>query len=271
MWQLLDGLRNNQTRESTKRNYKQIWKQFNLFLIRLDVRPKLWESRVALFCAYLIEKGNKSSTIRSYISAIKHMLRMDGYKWSEDEILLSTMTKACKVKNDVVYYRRPIFKSLLEILLFEFERLFCKDIYLEVLYKTILSIGYYGLFRVGELTVDQKSISNHAIKAKDVHLGKNKDKILFILHSSKTHDKESLPQKVKISANPKGRQGSSKSHFCPFRIFYDYLVLREGYEDPAEQLFIFREKIPVTPHHIRSVLKTCLRRVGLNESITVTH
>ena len=66
MWQLLDGLRNNQTREPTKRNYHQIWKQFNCFLIRLDVRPKLWESRVALFCAYLIEKGNKSSTIRSY-------------------------------------------------------------------------------------------------------------------------------------------------------------------------------------------------------------
>ena len=184
------------------------------------------------------------------------------------------MTKACKVKNDVVYYRRPIFKSLLEILLFELERLFCKDIYLEVLYKTILSVGYYRLFRVGELAADLKSVSNHAIKAKDVHLGKNKDKILFILHSSKTHDKESLPQKVKISANPTGRQKSSKlskSHFCPFRIFCDYMVLREGYEDPAEQLFIFRGKIPVTPHHIRSVLKTCLKRVGLNESYYDCH
>ena len=179
---------------------------------------------------------------------------MDGYKWSEDEILLSTMTKACKVKNDVVYYRRPIFKSLLEILLFELERLFCKDIYLEVLYKTILSVGYYGLFRVGELAADLKSVSNHAIKAKDVHLGKNKDKILFILHSSKTHDKESLPQKVKISANPTGRQKSSKlskSHFCPFRIFCDYMVLRKGMKIQLSNCsFSGKNSGHTTPHQI---------------------
>ena len=103
---------------------------------------------------------------------------------------------------------------------------------------------------------------------KDVHIGLNKDKILFVLYSSKTHGKESLPQKVKISAN--NRQSPNmgvyipKANFCPFKVFCDFMVLRGGYDSDDEQLFIFKGKIPVQPLQIRNALKTCISRVGLN-------
>ena len=41
--------------------------------------------------------------------------------------------------------------------------------------------------------------SQHVVKAKDVHIGINKDKLMFVLHSSKTHGKGTKPQIVKIN------------------------------------------------------------------------
>ena len=62
---------------TTCATYHRVWKIFNKFLIQLDVMPHSWEERTALFCAYLIRKGTQSRTIRSYISAIKALLKDD--------------------------------------------------------------------------------------------------------------------------------------------------------------------------------------------------
>ena len=50
------------------------------------------------------------------------------------------------------------------------------------LYMALFSTAYFGLFRVGELTA-----SKHVVKAVNVRIGQNKNKILFILDSSKMH------------------------------------------------------------------------------------
>ena len=83
----------------------------------------------------------------------------------------------------------PIHIDLLERMCFEVERLFKYQFYLEKLYKAVLCLGYYGLLRVGEM-----ALSPHVIKAKDVHVGTNKEKILVLLFSSKTHSVADTPQ-----------------------------------------------------------------------------
>ena len=65
--------------------------------------------------------------------------------------------------------------------------------------------AYFGLLRLGELTADP-----HAILAKNVHLGENKNKILFILESSKTHGKDKKPQLVKISSRAINEYSANK-------------------------------------------------------------
>ena len=70
------------------------------------------------------------------------------------------------------------------MLLFELERLFGVNNpqpYLEVMYKVLFSLAYYGMMRVGELT-----LSPHCLRTCDVNLSHNKDKILVTLYSSKT-------------------------------------------------------------------------------------
>ena len=61
-----------------------------------------------LFIAQLIEEGMQSSTVKSYISAIKTTLITDGYTWDNSKILLSSLTRACKVVKDHVRTRLPI-------------------------------------------------------------------------------------------------------------------------------------------------------------------
>ena len=178
------------------------------------------------------------------------------------KILLGSLTKTCKIRNDVVTLRLPIHCKLLEILIFEVCRIFAEQPYLAIMYQTLFLLGYYGLLRVGEI-----SRSQHVLKAKDVHLALNKQKLLLILYSSKTHGKESLPQKIKIIGNEQDKCSKVilKRNFCPFKSTGAYLQARGTmFNDENEQFFIFRDRTAIAPHHVRAVLRSAILRVNLN-------
>ena len=222
---LLEELKNNQHKTSTKNNYYGIWKKFNEFVIQLDRIPNSWEQRVCLYCTHLIcDRNLQSSTIRSYVSAIKSVLQTDGYQWEDGKVLLNVLTRSCKLKNDRVKTRLPIQKGLLEIILFQIQKRFNEtQPYLEMCYISAYLLMYYGLMRVGEI-----SQSQHSLKATNIHDANNRNRLLLVLYSSKTHGIESRPQKIKIcgkthleviSSNDTTRVASKKylkdCHFCP--------------------------------------------------------
>ena len=53
-----------------------------------------------MFVAYSMYRGMQSSTLKSYISAIRFILNLDGHQWSDDKALLLTLTKSCRYTND---------------------------------------------------------------------------------------------------------------------------------------------------------------------------
>ena len=222
---ILDKLRCRQTRDSTARTYLCVWRQLNKFILSLDTRGRglCWEDRTVLFGAYLVHKGFQSSTLKSYFSAIKHILKQDGYPWDDNKALLSSLVKSCKLENDRVKIRLPIQKGLFEMLLFEIHRYYSGNNvqpYLEVMYKAVFCLAYYGLLRVGELT-----LGDHTLLIGNTHV--LEDNILLVLYSSKTHGKESRPQKIRISAQPlTSRVSNRQRNFCPVRTVIHYLRLR---------------------------------------------
>ena len=120
-----------------------------------------------------MNEGLKSSTLKSYVSAIKHFVNLDEeYVWDDNKILLSTLTRTCRSKNDRVITRLPVQKGLLELIIFKTGRRYDAQPYLKILYQTIFAIGYFGMFRISEL------VGIHAIKAKDIHSATNKNKVL---------------------------------------------------------------------------------------------
>ena len=263
---IIEKLKSCQYRESTANMYLGVWQQFNKFLMRLDKVPTSWEDRATLFVAYLIEeKGLQSSTIKSYISAIKRTLVDDDKEWDDSKILIRSLTRACRMINDTVRTRLAIHCSLLEMLLFELQNIFAGQWYLEIMYKAIFVLGYYGLMRIGEMTE-----SPHVLKAKDVFIGTNKRKLLLVLHSSKTH--VSGTQEIKIVANKDEKTGSyRKRHFCPMAIIDIYNKAQGPYLERNEQFFIFRDRSPVKPVHVATVLKQAITQLELDSRLYGTH
>ena len=135
------------------------------------------------------------------------------------------------------------------------------------------------MFRVGEL-----SYSPHVIKARDVHIADNKLKVLIMLYSSKTHGRESLPQKIKIKndntvevVNDSTIQCMSHSKITrkkllsPIYAINEYSNARGPRNTDTEQYFVFRDGSPVKPIHIRQVLRVIIKKLGLDAALYDTH
>ena len=134
------------------------------------------------------------------------------------------------------------------------------------MYKALFGLSYYGFLRISEVT-----ISDHVIKAKDVYLATNKDKLKIYLYSSKTHTQGMEPQKIWITSNLSEKSGHyARRNFCPLQLVEDFMNVREIF-DMTAQFFVFRDGSPVSPENARSVLKKCLSNLGLDPSMYGMH
>ena len=270
--QVIEQLKADRHHDSTKKNYYAIWKLFNKFFVRLDKKPETWGERLTLFVGYLVQNKKCSVTVKSYISAIRAVLNNASIKVKTDECLLLSLTQACKLRNDIVHTRLPIMKQLLGVIIEKTRTKFesAGQPYLSLLYQTIFATAYYGLFRVGELTM-----SPHVIKAKDVHMGRNKRKFLFVLHSSKTHNKGDPPQMVKIAADPLEKKTRKASDGikppCPFVLLAHYKKARGPRLSDDEPFFVHIDHSSVTPWQMRNCLKIILKEANYNEDLYGTH
>ena len=150
------------------------------------------------------------------------------------------------------------------MLLFELERLYHDQCYLQTMYKALFCMVYYGLMRIGELAQGP-----HAVKACDVHIGRNKSKIMVVLFTSKTHGRGARPQKIKINASkmsPKTKLITK--FFCPFQVVRAYLNMHGGYTSKEENFFVLGDHTAVSQNMVQMVLRQLLNeKLNLNPSV----
>ena len=254
-----------------RHNYHVVWCLFSQFYFKLDVKPVAWENHIVLFAGYLINKGWKPATVHSYMLALKFVLLEDKIKISEDRFLLNSLICACKYRgNHSVKLRLPIQKDLLHAILDQVHTIFMCDSnqpYLNTLYQTMFIMAYYGLFHIGEV-----AFGSHVILARDVHVGTNKKKLLFMLRSSKTHRESDFQQTVKIkSSNIKGQTRCHINTYCPYNMLREFVKLRGKFKDSNEPFFIYRDRSPVTTYSATKTLKLALRKRGFDENNYTFH
>ena len=263
---LVDNLKRERHRDSTRHNYYLVWRHFSKFFQRLDEKPTLWEERVTLYAGYLLYQGKKALTIKSYISAIKAVLWEDGHDLNVDRSQITALTKACRLINNKIFLKLPIQKNLLNDLLKLTDKHFLGEgqHYLAVLYKALFSAMYYGLLRVSEVAAGE-----HPVLVTDVHIADNKDKLMFVLRSSKTHSVDEPPQIVKINSQP--LKGKLPDVLCPYSNLRQYIALRQPYLSESEPFFVFADRSPITPAQVRCVLKKLLKLGNLENGNYGTH
>ena len=167
----------------------------------------------------------------------------------------------------------PIKWDLLQLILKEADIHFQQigQPYLAVLFKAMLSTAYFGLFRIVEITA-----SPHTIRACDNHVGLNKKKMMFILWTSKSHDKGSKPQIVKITAykSNDGLTDVPKHRVpvqCPFQLLCSYIHCRPYWQGAHEQLFVFLDNSPVQSHHLCRCLSVIIKSLNLDAAAYSVH
>ena len=184
--------------------------------------------------------------------------------WDDREAILSSLARGCRIVNDKMKIRLPIQKGLFEMLLYELERYFGGNHpqpYLEIMYKALFCLAYYGMLRVGELT-----LGDHTLKAGDVHVSGSSERILIVLYTSKTHGEESSPQEIKISATPMAP--ADVRNFCPVRAVIRYMQTRGPFMDEEiEEFFVFADRSPVRPEHFRTLLRNLLTHLNLDGTL----
>ena len=114
------------------------------------------------------------------------------------------------------------------------------------------------------------------VKVSDVHIGVNKNKLLFVLHTLKTHSKSNRPQQIKItglSAKLTPNTATSQIHheICPFMLLHNHIRVCNKRHSDQQQFFIFKDGSPVTPYHFRRTLKAVILYIGLNLDLYQTH
>lgn len=254
---IVEKLSNDDIQESTKKMYHSVWCSFNQFLLTFDDLPTTWEDKMVLYASFLADIGNSSATVSSYMSAIRYVLRHDGIQVSNTSCKLSSIIRACKLHNDVVTVRRPIRSGLLKLILAQVNEIFLGNgqPYLAALYRAIFVSAYYGLMRISEL------VGKHAVMTGDVHLSKNpnKTKAKFVIRSSKTLIMGKRPQMIDIYPDYQ----VLGTPLCPVKIINQFSKLRPPRDDPKTQFFVFSDGSNVGEHHVRSVLRNCLKRLHL--------
>ena len=143
---IVDKLRHERNRSSTRKNYHTVWRLFNNFFIKLDRKPNSWEDRLTLFVGYLVESKRKPATVRSYISAIRAVLWENKIELSDDKSLLSSLTTACRYRCDEVKLCLPIQKEVLTTILAKIQYTYSEQgqMYLSILYSALFSTYYFG-------------------------------------------------------------------------------------------------------------------------------
>ena len=180
------------------------------------------------------------------------------------------MTCACKIKNDKARICFPIHKVLLRVILKGVTEKFIgqnsiQQPYLDTLFRAIFTTAYFGLLRVGEIVAGSRPIL-----AKDVHVASNKNKVLFMLHTSKTHGKRDNSQTVKIQAETANKKVKNTTT-CPFTILKQYINQRRPYASDSEPFFVYKDRTPVTANHLRNTLKRILSTMGYDERVYNFH
>ena len=68
----------------------------------------------------------------------------------------------------------------------------------------------------------------------------------------------------KVSQNERGSIPPESARFCPFKLLQNYISLHKSYVHSHKQFFVFADRSPVKPFHLRNILKKLMIRANLD-------
>lgn len=206
---------------------------------------------LAMFLSYMSLKGLSSKTADLYMTAISFQCKVSDLPDNTKHFLINKLAEGFRRQGVRKRVRLPITFELLKGILTKLPVVCCNGFEV-ALFKAVYVLAYFGFFRVGEITVANKSTVEFGkvLTLEDISFVDGDRSMLVNLRFSKT-DQLGKGTVLKIS-----RSGSS---ICPVIVLRQYLRRRPKVAGP---LFCHFDGKPLTRYQFSSVLQTAIKLIS---------
>lgn len=252
---------------SSHRAYDKIWENLCTFctsVLQTSVSLPLSYATVALYVAHLHEKGLSASTITSHLSAIAYFHNINGYDTNDPTKVFVVRKAVAGAARLLPQYdsRLPITEPILQRLVQSLPYVY-PSLYEQVLYKSIFTLAFYGLARVGELVMTAQDKSHNVLQVSDVQ-------VVF---------QHAKPANMQVCFRHFKHNSSQKAHtitvntilpssICPVQSMLEYLPKR-GPKPGC--LFLEQNEQPLSRKQFDNVVRKCLKFCELNSTFYKGH
>ena len=245
---------------ATLQVYKRAWALcrecmafLNLQCITINDLPLDFRT-ILLFVSYLHLKGLAPSSIVTYISAIGYVHKIFAVPDPTSQFVVQKILGAITKLHSKADSRLPITQFILHRLLESVDKV-VNDDYLIRLIKAMFLLAFYGLFRVGEITIQTSGVVS--LKVEQLHVFNDR----FVLNITNfKNNKTNKPFDIVVHCQ--------QSNYCPYVGMLRYLQVRKFDSGP---LFRFKDGAPVTRSFFTSKLKDCISFCGLDPKVFKSH
>ena len=246
---------------STLTVYKRAWALFKHSMEFLSLNHISMESfpiqvnHVLFYLGFMQYKGFAPATLTTYVSAISYIHKILEVQDPTSSFLVQKLLASCNKLNPRSDSRLPITFLILHRLM-EAIKHTSLSIYHMSLIRTMYIMGFFGLLRIGEMTIGQNKRVVIYKQQVEINDGYVKLKISHFKHNKSLKPVELiLPAQVDKS-------------ICPVENLRKYLILRGNHSGP---LFCFKDGTPVSRQFFTNQLKINISFCGLNPHLYQSH
>lgn len=208
------------------------------------------------FIAFLSLKNLSFNTAKSYISAISYKCKIMNMCDNTQQFIVKKCLEGMRRTKSRADSRLPITESILLNIVSRLPGL-AMNMYESKLFKAAFVIAFWGLFRVGEITLTKSKPINQIIAYQDVKF--EGDSVVILVRFSKS-DQTGKGDKVILK--------KTKGLICPVASLQEYLEKRPNIPGP---LFCHFNGNPISRFQFSAMLNKCLTKAGLNLQRFTSH
>ena len=212
---------------------------------------------LALFIAYLFNRGYASSTVNTYVSALGYFHRLAGLLDPTKTFYISEMLKGYGKISHKLDSRLPITLPILVCIMRASDSV-CVSQYQSYMFKAMCSMAFFAFLRIGEITVSKReSINSNLLQLNQVTkqcCGKGNVVSLIITFKNYKHSYNQIPFSIVLTRQPKA---------CPVESFLDYASVRGTLHGP---LFINRDGSPFLRSEFSKILGSIIQLCNLDHN-----
>ena len=212
-------------------------------------------SDLAFFVSFCYQQGYSPSTVNTYMSAVSFVHKVRNLDDPIESFVLKKLLEGFKRLQSRKDLRAPITEDIL-VKIVESLPFICYNQYELALFRSVYSLAYFGLFRVGELVFTDHRQSELILS--DINLAS-----------------QSLTVRIRISkTNQSGRPvmitipSESDRSICPVLAMQRYLSLRGSF---TGNLFCHENRLPLTRYQFGAILSKAISHIGLSSKFFKSH